>query len=351
MMEDPLSRDKIYSNPKFSDITRMIDDQPSYYKKGIELGQKIKKKENIASPRTVCFYGLGGSGIVGQLFSTVFAPYAQVPILASNGVKIPEWLGRDDLLIVVSYSGETFEALRAFNEACRRGVRIVAMTSGGSLAEMARKNAVQLIELSKGFPPRMSLPEMAGASASILDNLDVTKGAANTLLSSAEMLIEVVKENNPDNPYEHNTAKKAALHLKDSLPGVFCSGHLYISGLRLKNQLNENAKYPCIVHELPESMHNTLEALPYSDRDKYLLFRSSNETLDITTQMNFIKSILDERSIEVWLRGNVVYEAIASIMWSDYVSIYLAALREVDPITVARIAALRKQLEESLKKT
>jgi glucose/mannose-6-phosphate isomerase len=342
--------DKIYTIPKFSEMTRMIDEQPTYYKRGIELGWRIKKEE-VACPRTVYFYGLGGSGIVGQLFSVVFTSYTKVPIIASNSVKIADWLGPDDLLVVVSYSGETFETLRAFNEARRKGVRVIAMTSDGSLAEMARKNGVQLIELSKGFPPRMSLPEMAGAAASMLDNIDVTINAAKALLESAEMLIEVVKENNPNSPFENNTAKKAAIHLYGSIPGVFCSGHLYVSGIRLKNQLNENAKYPCIVHEIPESMHNTLEALPYSERDKYLLFRSSNETVDITSQMRFIASMLGDALMEVWFRGSVVYEALASIMWSDYVSIYLAALREVDPMTVARIAALRKELERSIKKT
>ncbi len=351
MTRDVASFDRIYSTPKFSEMVRMIDEQPIYYKKGVELGRKIEKEKIECPPRTVYFYGLGGSGIVGQFFSVVFTSYTKVPIIASNSVKIPEWLGPDDLLIVISYSGETFEALRAFSEAYRKGVRIVAMASGGSLAEMARKNGVQLIELNKGFPPRMSLPEMVGAAASLLDNIEVTRDAAKALLGSAEMLIEVVRENNPNNPYDNNMAKKAALHLHGSIPGVFCSGHLYVSGIRLKNQLNENAKYPCIVHEIPESMHNTLEALPYSERDKYILFRSSNETVDVSTQMKFIESIFGDGSMEVWFKGSIIYEAIASIMWSDYVSIYLAALREVDPITVARIAALRKELEKSLKKT
>lgn len=350
MTSDPLSHERIYSRPKFSEMTRMIDEQPTYYKKGLRLGQEIKKDE-LTHPRTVYFYGLGGSGIVGLLISGVFSSFTRTPILASNSVRIPDWLCQEDLLIVVSYSGETLEAVRAFNDAIKRKIRLVAMTSGGSLAEIARKNNIQLIELSKGFPPRMSLPEMAGAAASMLDIIDVTKNAGTELLRAAEMLEEVAKENSPISPYENNTAKKAALHLYEGLPAVFCSGHLYVTGLRLKNQINENAKYPCIVHEIPESMHNTLEALPYSEKDKYLLLRSSNETADVSVQMKFISSTLGPRALEVWFKGSEVYESIASIMWADYVSIYLAALREVDPITVARIAALRKEIEKSLKKT
>lgn len=350
MTSDPLSHEKIYRLPKFSEMTRMIDEQPTYYKKGLELGQKIKKDE-LAYPRTVYFYGLGGSGIVGLFASTIFSPLTRTPILASNAVRIPEWLGQEDLLIIVSYSGETFEAIRAFNDGIKKKIRLLAMTSGGSLAEMAKRNNVQVIELSKGFPPRMALPEMVGAAASTLDNIEVTKGAGKTLLQAAETLTEVVKENGPANPPEDNSAKKAALHLYNGLPGVFCSGHLYLTGLRLKNQLNENAKYPCIVHEIPESMHNTLEALPYSDKDKYLILRSSNETDDVSVQMKFISTNLGQRAMEVWFRGNVMHETVASVMWSDYVSIYLAVLREVDPISVARIASLRKEIDKLLKKT
>ncbi|MEM3808013.1 MAG: SIS domain-containing protein, partial [Nitrososphaerota archaeon] len=238
-----------------------------------------------------------------------------------------------------------------FNEAIKRRIRLLAMTSGGSLAEIANRNNIQLIELSKGFPPRMSLPEMVGAAISTLDNTDITKNASETLLQAVDMLTEIAEKNGPSSPYQNNTAKKAALHFYNGFPSVFCSGHLYFTGLRLKNQLNENAKYPCVVHEIPESMHNTLEALPYSDMDKYLLLRSSSEPKDVSAQMRFISSSFSHKVMEVWFKGNEVYESIASIMWADYVSTYLAALREVDPITVARIAALRKEVEKSLKNT
>ncbi len=350
MTSEPLSIERLSSSPKLIEMIRMIDEQPKYYRKGLELGQKISTEE-LSSPRTVFFYGLGGSGIVGLLSSIVFSAYSRTPILASNALRVPEWLMPDDLLIVVSYSGETSEVLRAFNEALKKGIRLVAMTSGGSLAEFARRQKVQLIELTKGFPPRMALPEMTGAAASVLDVIGITSNLSNTLLQAAEKLVEVADINGPASSYEDNIAKKAALHLSDGLPHVFCYEHLYLSGLRLKNQLNENAKYPCIVHEIPESMHNTLEALPYAINDKYIFFRSSREPMDVSVQIDFLKSLLDFKVMDIWFSGDSLYETIASIMWSDYLSIYLAALRGVDPITVARISSLRKKIEESLKKT
>jgi hypothetical protein len=47
-------------------------------------------------------------------------------------------VGRDSLVIASSYSGNTEESLSSFEEAQRRGARVLVLTTGGKIAELAR---------------------------------------------------------------------------------------------------------------------------------------------------------------------------------------------------------------------
>ena len=56
-----------------------------------------------------------------------------------------------------SYSGETEETLAAYDDAVARGAPRLVATTGGALAERARRDGVPVVPIPGGFQPRAAI--------------------------------------------------------------------------------------------------------------------------------------------------------------------------------------------------
>ena len=88
-------------------------------------------------PEVVVVAGMGGSGIAGDVLGALSFPGSVVPVLAVKGDRLPAFVGPGTLLLAASYSGNTAETLSAVEQGLAAGARLVAVTSGGALAELA----------------------------------------------------------------------------------------------------------------------------------------------------------------------------------------------------------------------
>src|SRR3989441_6980264 len=84
-------------------------------------------------PRAVIVAGMGGSAAGADLLAACAAERLDVPVLVHRGYGLPALVGQRDLVIVVSYSGDTAETLSAAEAALERGSSLVAVTAGGPL--------------------------------------------------------------------------------------------------------------------------------------------------------------------------------------------------------------------------
>ena len=111
---------------------------------------------------TSCVFGMGGSGVSGDVVQALVEPRLGVPwrTIKSYG-PVPEWVGRNTLVFSVSYSGNTEETLAAFEEIHAQGRRPVAVSSGGRLAELAASYGVAHVRIPAGLQPRASLGFLA----------------------------------------------------------------------------------------------------------------------------------------------------------------------------------------------
>ena len=101
--------------------------------------------------------GMGGSAIGGDILSALAANHATVPIAVSRSYSLPAWVGPDTAVVTSSYSGNTEETLAAFDDACARGARVLAISTGGKLAAKAEEKDIPLIHLPSGIQPRAAL--------------------------------------------------------------------------------------------------------------------------------------------------------------------------------------------------
>jgi glucose/mannose-6-phosphate isomerase len=153
---------------------------------------------------------------------------------------------------------------------------------------------------------------------------------------------------------EDSEAKTLARGLDDSVPVVAGTGITQPIAYRWKTQLNENAKVPAFWHELPELDHN--EVVGWSAAAE--LGRFSAVFLDdcdlhprTRRRIQLTRELVEPAAATTFLvatRGISRTERVLSlVLLGDVVSIYLAALRGVDPGPVEVIDRLTAQLADA----
>src|SRR4051794_11772028 len=163
--------------------------------------------------------GMGGSAIGGRLAAAGLGARLTRPFAIADGYALPGWAGPDTLVLCSSYSGATEETLAAYDDAARRDAARVVATTGGPLAERARRDGVPVIPAPGGFQPR------AAVGYSLVAALETAAacGAAPSLRAEVEgaaaLAESLAAEWRPDSP-EDGEAKALARRLHGTVPVI-----------------------------------------------------------------------------------------------------------------------------------
>ena len=225
-------------------------------------------------------------------------------------------------------------------------------TTGGPLAERARRDGVPVIPLPGGFQPRAAVgyglvacleaAALAGAAPSIRDEVEAAAALAERLAA----------EWGPDGP-EDGAAKALARRLHGTVP-VIAGGELLAPvAYRWKCQLNENASMPAFWAPLPEAAHNEVAGWPAGRElgpfSAVFLEDPAAEPRD-AARSELMSAIAAEgaRVVEhVPAHGETRLERLVSlVLLGDLVSLYLAVLRGVDPADVEPLDRLKAALAD-----
>jgi glucose/mannose-6-phosphate isomerase len=295
--------------------------------------------------------GMGGSGIGGALARAALGDQASRPIFVTRVYGLPPWTTPETTVLCTSYSGNTEETLACYESAGALGARRIVATTGGRLAELARADGVPVIPFPGGLQPRAAVAYMVVSALEVAARCGVGPRLTAEIDVAASHCEALVEEWGPDSPQE-SEPKRIARALYNTIPVIAGAGPTAPVAYRWKTQINENAKQPCFYHELPELDHNELEgwsgarelanfsAVFLDDSDVHPRLK---ERMRITAELigPQATTLLTVRS-----RGQSALErVIGLVLLGDLVSLYLAALRHVDPGPVRLIEALKRRLE------
>ena len=105
--------------------------------------------------RDVVVLGMGGSAIAGDILRSLAAQSGRKPISVARGYDLPSFVGEETLVIACSHSGNTEETLSAFQQAAATGARIIVVTTGGRIQELAGEQNLPEIGRASGFNCRV----------------------------------------------------------------------------------------------------------------------------------------------------------------------------------------------------
>ncbi len=297
--------------------------------------------------------GLGGSAIGGDILRTYGLLKANIPVMVNRDYDMPGYVNQDSLVLAVSYSGNTEETLSAYRQAVKQGAAVVAVTSGGKLAEMAEHDGCAALKVPGGLSPRAATGYLFAPLALALQDLDIVAGATLDLEETVEVLQTVREKIHSGVELPDNPARIIARELKDNLPVIWGSSmHTEIAAMRWKAQINENAKAPAYFNIFPELNHNEIVGFDAPadllKRMVVVMLRDPGDHPRVQRRMQITRSIIEnkvKKVIEIESQGKSFLAKFYSLAYiGDYTSFYLALEYGINPTPVETIDYLKAEL-------
>jgi glucose/mannose-6-phosphate isomerase len=300
--------------------------------------------------RNITVAGMGGSAIGGEIAAALLSEELRVPMSVHRDYGLPAYIGRDSLVIASSYSGNTEETLASFEEAQRRGAKVLALTTGGKIAQLAKGANFPVISFSYPAQPRAALGYSLGLVLGTLSRLGFVRDLTpdiDAALADLARLDERVHEG-----ARTNDAKKMAIELSGRIVFAYGAGVMGVMARRVKGQWNENAKNWSAFDVMSELNHNAVVGFPHPPIARealtVLLLRSDRDNPRHKLRFDVTRELLDRASIPhrtlQFGGASLLSEVLQLTMFTDYVSFYLALLNGADPSEVRSIDYLKDRL-------
>jgi len=302
----------------------------------------------------VVFAGMGGSALAALLSRTW--PTINKPFEVVRGYKLPSYVDSDTLFIASSYSGNTEEELECLAQAEIAGAQIVVISSGGQLVDIAKTKGHPLVLIPSHMQPRYAVLYSFSALIRILETVGlVEEGTADKELTEvAKFLEESVKTWAPDVPSKDNPAKALAKELAGKSIVVYGGPLMSPAAYKWKISFNENAKNLAWCGTLPEFNHNEFIGWTGQPHDKpysVIDLRSSFEHPQVLKRFEVSARLLSGRRPVphvVNAQGDTLLEQLLwTVVFGDFVSIYLALINNVDPTAVDLLERFKKEINAS----
>jgi len=333
-------------------------------------------------PRAVVVAGQGTAARTGELLATVAGVRCPVPVIVHRSVGVPGWVGAADVVIAVSASGRSPEALGAAEAAARRGARLVAIgppdTMLQSVAERAR---APFIPVPRRAPARASIWALTVPVLMAARTLGLVKVNEADFAETASRLDADAERCRPTAESFVNPAKAMALDLAGSIPIIWGSSPLAtVAARRFADTLSSNARYPAVGGALGDAgrgrvgmLDGVFGALAETEHDifadpsedhgvaatrlRIVLMRDGGLTDDLRDdnepaaveerRAEALQTVAEARGVRVSVltaEGGSALERLASLVAvPDFTSVYLAMAHGLDPTAVPAVSEMKER--------
>lgn len=335
---------------------------PEQIKEAVNIGENALVWRQQSTSNLFAIFGLGGSAIGGDLLRSYAAGTQgceHLNISVHRGYSVPGWLNSDTNVVFSSYSGETEETLAAFEEARKRTMRGVVITTGGTLGKKAITAGMPIVNIPPDYQPRCAIAYsffpllMMFMRYNTFDSkaMRLTTKGIKELQTQLDELRDIYSANNAKNP-----ALQLAKTLTESIPVVYSANErLDAVNLRWRGQIQENAKHVAFGNLLPEMNHNEINGWghPADLTNKFhaILLRDPDDHPRTKVRFDALAEIIKPSVggiTTVEGKGaTLLSRMFTSIYLADWVSYHMAILNKEDPTPVPVIQTLKARLAKT----
>ncbi len=302
-------------------------DQLTMLKEQIKFNEKLIF--NSEEFDNIVIAGMGGSGIIGRIFSEI---YSQKPVVLVDDYHIPKFINSKTFFVAISFSGNTEETLNAAKEAEKKHAYVSIITRGGKLE---KHGDYKIILPKTDFQPR------AGIGYMLMPFLNGFKIAKTNDIENTYNVLSRMDRNNT------NEKKHAAQILNNNaIPLIYGSAPFKAIAYRWKTQFNENAKIMSFSNYFPELNHNEILGIK-NHNTKYYFFVFDSAEKNIRKRIYNTSKITQTKFNIVKIAGKSIIEKLFYLIhYGDYVTYHLAVLKKIDALNIKAIEQLKKEMQK-----
>jgi glucose/mannose-6-phosphate isomerase len=324
-------------------MDKLIAAFPDNLHEALEIASKVifKIPDNPIHHIVVC--GMGGSGIGGKIVAQWGLDDMSIPILSVQDYNLPEYVGKNSLVIGSSYSGNTEETLTTLHKSHEKGAHIIGICSGGEVQSFCAENKYDCVIVPGGNPPRTALAFSVVQLMNLFIQLGFMSPDRLKEIQESKAFLEVSMTQ------IKTEAKKLAGFIKDTVPVFYAASKYEAAVIRARQQFNENSKLLCWHHVIPEMNHNELVGWGGGDErfaaiffDTHDLLPRNEKRLNITVEQ--VKKWTSRVAVYDVLGKNQIERTFYLIHLVDWASWYLSELKNSDAMDIAVIDYLKNEL-------
>ena len=327
-------------------MKKLVQDFSTQLQEALIIGKNHSFTTVVKEFSNVVVTGLGGSGIGGSIVQNYVFDKLEIPFLVNKDYFLPSFVNKHSLVIVCSYSGNTEETLAAMQQAIKAKATIICITSGGAVAELAKKKELDCVLVPAGMPPRACLGYSMIQILFALDHCGLIRDKFEKEISAA------IKQMKAGEKETQKKAKDVAKKIFGKLPIIYSAPTFEGVAIRFRQQLNENSKMLCWHNVIPEMNHNELVGWRDDAKDKVVVILRNEDDYERTqARMEINKKVIKKHTpnlIEIYSEGKSYWEkAFYLIHLTDWVTVILAEMRQLDATEVKVIDFLKGSLAKS----
>ena len=324
-------------------IFKVYDKWPDIAKESYE--QEFLKPE-FKDIDHIVFAGMGGSGTIGDVFSSVLSKN-DIHTSVVKGYLLPKTVDENTLVVVTSVSGNTQESLTILQNSKNNKAKFIALSSGGMIKQYAMKNGVNYQEIKMEHSPRASFSKYIFTTLKILELvIPVKKSDISDAISKMEIVQKNISSNNLN---EENVALNLAKWMT-GIPALYYPGGLESAAIRFKNSLQENSKMHVVTEEVIETCHNGIVSWERNSNVQPILIQGHDDHFKTIERWKILKEFFNSKQIEYKeissVEGNIISKIVNLIYLLDYASIYHSVISGIDPSPVSAIDFIKEHLSK-----
>ncbi|MHB8263942.1 MAG: SIS domain-containing protein, partial [Acidimicrobiales bacterium] len=302
------------------------------------LSTDIDALPHVSGISNVCVAGMGGSGMAGDLLGSLVADECPVPVAVLKSYRLPGYVDGRTFLMVVSFSGDTEEVLEVMHAGHDAGAKMLAVSAGGTVSKLASEWSIPWVEVDGAIPqPRAAIGALFVPLLVAMERTGLISGSVAGLRDAIAHLEHRRDQLQGDREPVEATARKLLEHI----PLIWGSdGIASAAAIRLRSQLNENAKTMAAASMVPELCHNELAGWgQLGDVTRQLVtvvaLRHAGEHEQVRRRFEFLRDVVAgsvSEVVELWAEGSTEVSRLFDLIFTgDMVSLEVARLEQIDP--------------------
>jgi glucose/mannose-6-phosphate isomerase len=298
----------------------------------------------------------GGSRAAIDLLQSYLSDQLPTPLSVYQGYGLPSSANAKTLILIVSYSGNTEEQLSSLQQAINISQNVLLITGGGQMQALAAQSGLYTARVPTGMEARAAIGFLFFSLLSVLGralqlNLPLPSERSDLLyhLRSERDLLDA------SSPTVQNPAKQVAEKILGRIPFIYGSyGFSDALAERLRRQLAENGKTLAHSNRIPDFHHDEIVGYENAELQNTVLpifLRDFQEDPRIVKRYLVTREILEGKGFAVLElyplhRGGKLARLFSLLQLIDFVSLYVALAKEIDPANVSIIQQFKERMAQ-----